>query len=110
MRLYAECIMKGIKKQYRDKVREEFVRCYSDIVDENNARFTVWNDEYDRLYGSVDDSHYNRWIAERMQNQIDSKERSKFLVFIVNPDDDTIHAYIKGYAKQTDIYFGFNEA
>lgn len=111
MKLYAECIMKGIKKQYQDKVREEFVRCYSDIVDENNARFAIWNDLYDMTYGAMfDESHYNRWIAETMQDQIDSKERSKFLVFTVNPDDDIIHAHIKGYEKQTDIYFEFNEA
>lgn len=110
MRLYAECIMKGIKKQYQDKVKDEFVRCYSEIVDENNARFAMWNDEYDRLYGNVVYSHYYKWIAERIQDQIDSKERSKFLVFTVDPIYAIVHAHIKDYEKQTDIYFEFHEA
>lgn len=110
MKLYAECIMKGIKEKYQDKVMEEFVRCYSEIVDENNVRFAMWNDEYDRLYGNVDESHYYKWIAERIQDQIDSRERSKFLVFTIDPIYDIVHAHIKGYEKQTDIYFEFHEA
>lgn len=53
----------------------------------------------------IDEAHYNRWIARKMQIQIDSKERSKTMLFTVDPVDDVVHGHIKGFEKETDIYF-----
>lgn len=110
MKVIVNCIIKWIKKQYRNKVEKEFTRCYHDIVTEFNDHIDTWNAAYDFDYICHGDiQHYDEWIAKRMQDQINSKERSKFLVFHVNPEDDTVHAHIKGYEDKTVIYFDWKD-
>ena len=106
--LVGKCTTKGIKDRYKKQVIDEFLRCYNDIADEDNERFETWNNEYDVEFGiknGVDEDHYNAWIAKKMQGQIDSKVRSKMLSFTVDPVDAIVHGHIKGFEKETDIYF-----
>lgn len=106
--LMGRFVTKGIEDRHKKKVIDEFLRCYDEIADEDNARFESWNNEYDIEFGNkdgIDEAHYNHWIARKMQNQIDSKERSKTMSFTVDPVDDVVHGHIKGFEKETDIYF-----
>lgn len=113
--LVATVHMTGIKKEYRQKAANEFVRCYDEIVSETNPQYEKWNREYDAKYyylnntdGSVWQEHYDAWIACKIEEQINRKERSKFLEFDVNPDGCVITGHIKGYKNRTSIIFEFD--
>lgn len=44
--LMGSFVTKGIEDRHKKKVIDEFLRCYDEIADEDNARFESWNNEY----------------------------------------------------------------
>lgn len=117
LRYIATVEMEGIKEKYRDKIEKEFVKRYHEIVNEVNPKLEGWNREYDADYGdlknpdgTVNEDHYNSWIGDKEQSQIDTKDRGKLLEFSIDPIECTITGHIKGYKDQTKIYWNIREA